>query len=61
MQRQILTEEIELPSGLKDGQKLKVPQMGHAADVFTSYPGDLLLTVNVKEHDFLKRVNKQDI
>ena len=25
VQRQIITEEIELPAGLKDGQKLKVP------------------------------------
>ena len=35
--------------------------MGHAADVYTSYAGDLLLTVNVKPHDFYKRVNKLDI
>ena len=35
--------------------------MGHASDVLTSVAGDLLLTVNVKKHDFYVRVNKQDI
>ena len=35
--------------------------MGHASDVLTSVAGDLLLTVNVKKHDFYERVNKQDI
>ena len=59
--REVVKEEIELPAGLKDGQKLKVPQMGHASDVLTSVAGDLLLTVNVKKHDFYQRVNKQDI
>ena len=59
--REVVKEEIELPAGLKDGQKLKVPQMGHASDVLTSVAGDLLLTVNVKKHDFYVRVNKQDI
>lgn len=61
VQRQVITEELELPSGLKDKQKIKVPLMGHAADVYTSHAGDLLLTVNVKGHDFYKRVNKLDI
>ncbi len=32
--------------------------MGHAADVFTSQAGDLLLTVNIKEHEFFKRNGK---
>jgi len=32
--------------------------MGHAADVFTSFPGDLLLTVNINEHAFFKRDGK---
>ena len=26
--------------------------MGHASDVFSSAPGDLLLTVKVKPHEF---------
>lgn len=34
--------------------------MGHAADVFTSVAGDLLLTVEVIPHDFLK-VEKKNI
>ena len=61
VQRQIIKQDIELPSGLKNGQKIKVSHMGHAADVYTSYAGDLLLTVNVKPHDFYNRVNKLDI
>lgn len=32
--------------------------MGHASDVFTSQPGDLLLTINIKEHEFYRRVDK---
>ena len=35
--------------------------MGHAADVYTSQAGDLLLTLNVMPHDFFKRENKLDI
>ena len=29
--------------------------MGHAADVFTSVPGDLLITIKVQPHDFYER------
>ena len=61
VQRQVITEELDLSSGLKDGQKIKVPYMGHAADVYTSYAGDLLLTVKVKEHKFFKRIDQQNI
>lgn len=35
--------------------------MGHAADVYTSQAGDLLLTVHVKQHDVFERVSKQDV
>ncbi len=35
--------------------------MGHAADVYSSHAGDLLLTVKVKNHDFYKRTNQLDI
>ena len=35
--------------------------MGHAADVYTSHAGDLLLNIKVKKHDFYERVNKLDI
>ena len=50
-----------MPGGLKDNHKIKVQYMGHAADVYTSFAGDLLLNVNVKKHDFYERVNKLDI
>ena len=42
-----------LPGGIVNGQKIKVPMMGHAADVFTSIPGDLLLNIEVKPHEFM--------
>lgn len=32
--------------------------MGHAADVFAAQPGDLLLTIKVKEHEYFKRHDK---
>jgi len=35
--------------------------MGHSADVYSSYPGDLLITLNVKPHVFFERTNKLDI
>ena len=35
--------------------------MGHAADVFTSQAGDLLLTINIKNHEVFERVGKQDV
>lgn len=51
VQRQVLTEKVSLPGGLNQGQKIKVPMLGHAADVFTSVSGDLLLTVEVSPHE----------
>jgi len=33
-----------------------VPHLGHASDVYTSFAGDLLLTIKIKEHAFFKRV-----
>ena len=32
--------------------------MGHAADVFTSVAGDLLINLKVKPHDFYEREDK---
>ena len=32
--------------------------MGHAADVYSSMPGDLLLTINIGPHDFFERKDK---
>ena len=29
--------------------------MGHSADVYTSMPGDLLITIKVKPHDYYER------
>lgn len=35
--------------------------MGHAPDVFASAPGDLLLVVKVKDHQYFKRKDKDII
>jgi len=32
--------------------------MGHAADVFAAQPGDLLLTIKIKDHEYFKRHEK---
>lgn len=61
VQRQVLSEDIELPGGIRDKQKIKVQYMGHAADVISSYAGDLLLNISVQRHDFYERINKLDI
>lgn len=53
-----MKEEIALPSGLSQDQKIKLKMLGHAADVYTSYPGDLLLTIKIKDHDFMTRDGK---
>ena len=52
----MLKEKIKLPGGLVHDQKIRVPHLGHASDVYTSFAGDLLLTIKVKEHSFFKRV-----
>jgi DnaJ-class molecular chaperone len=43
-------EDVELPPGVSDGQKIKIKGLGHASDVFQSKPGDLLLTIKIKPH-----------
>lgn len=50
-----LDEQVILPPGVADGQKLKVKGMGHASDVFLGVPGDLLLNIKVKPHELFKR------
>lgn len=55
VQRMNVIEIATLPKGIKDGQKIKLHHLGHASDCFGSFPGDLLITINVKEHDFFDR------
>jgi len=50
VQRSVVKEELDLPPGLQDGQKIKIKGLGHASDIFAGIPGDLLLTVKVKPH-----------
>ncbi|CDW82025.1 chaperone protein [Stylonychia lemnae] len=61
VQRQVIKEDVELPPGVNDGQKLKVMGIGHASDVFQGSPGDLLLHIKVKEHTIFKRENQNII
>ena len=50
-----MTESIYLPQGVVDGQKIKLGQLGHCSDCFGSPSGDLLLSIQVKEHETMKR------
>jgi molecular chaperone DnaJ len=43
-------EEIDLPGGLRNNQKLRIFGLGHASDVFMGQNGDLLLDVKLKNH-----------
>lgn len=49
-----------MPQGLSDGQKIRISHLGHCSDCVTSPAGDLLIQIQVKEHDILKR-DKNDI
>ena len=55
VQRLTVTENIYLPQGVKDGQKIRLHQLGHASDCYTSLPGDLLLTIEVAESEIFQR------
>ena len=34
VQRGLVKEDVELPSGVADGQKIKIKGLGHASDVY---------------------------
>ena len=40
---------------MKDAQKIRIHNLGHASDCFSSAPGDLLLNIKVEEHETFKR------
>ena len=42
-----ITEDLTLPRGLVDGQKIRIAQLGHCSDCVSSFAGDLLLTIKV--------------
>ena len=58
VERKEVKEQVFLPHGIRDGQKIKIHQMGHCSDVFSSQPGDLLLTVKVKDHEHFELKDK---
>ena len=47
------TVEVDIPSGVKTDQKMRVAGMGH--EDRNGNPGDLYIIVNVEEHDSLER------
>ena len=51
VQRNLVKEDVDLPAGVPDGQKLRFKGLGHASDVFQVLSGDLLITIKVKPHD----------
>ena len=55
VKRMNVTEDLTLPRGLTDGQKIRITQLGHCSDCVSSFPGDLLLTIKVMEHATLRR------
>jgi molecular chaperone DnaJ len=44
--------DVRIPAGIKDGQKVRVKGKGQAG---AAGPGDLMVTVNVRPHDFFVR------
>ncbi|MCU6479594.1 DnaJ C-terminal domain-containing protein [Arthrobacter sp. A2-55] len=46
------TIDVRIPAGIKDGQKVRVKGKGQSG---AAGPGDLVVTVNVKPHDFFMR------
>lgn len=55
VQRITVTEDLFLPQGLVDGQKIRLQNLGHCSDCVQSAAGDLLVTIKVKEHETMKR------
>ena len=48
------TVSIKIPAGVEEGMQLKVPNKGNGAPG-NGVPGDLLVAIETKEHDTLKR------
>ncbi|MGM0477725.1 MAG: molecular chaperone DnaJ [Bacteroidota bacterium] len=54
LKRQEEVIEIEIPAGVEDGMQLSVSGKGNAGP-FNGIPGDLLVVIEVTEHDSLRR------
>lgn len=50
MIRELVKEDVQLPQGVINGQKIRIKGLGHASDVYEGIFGDLLLSVKVKPH-----------
>lgn len=46
--------EVEIPAGIDDGDRIRVPEKGEAG-FLGGPPGDLYVEVHVAEHEFLQR------
>lgn len=49
------TVSIKIPAGVEEGMQLKVPGKGNGAPGNNGIPGDLLVAIEIKEHETLKR------
>ena len=50
-----MKEEVKIPKGVREGQKLRFTNKGHASEVYNAQPGDLVGTITIKEHEVFKR------
>ena len=48
-------EELQIPKGIPENQKLRFTNKGHASDVFNAPPGDLLGIIKIKLHEKFRR------
>jgi molecular chaperone DnaJ len=46
---------VQIPKGIKENQKLRFVKRGHASDVYNSPPGDIIVTVKIKDHENFRR------
>lgn len=53
--RENVSEEVEFPAGLFDGQKIRIRGLGHASEVYRGLSGDLLLEIKVDKSDKFMR------
>jgi molecular chaperone DnaJ len=53
-------EEVKIPKGVREGQRLRFTNKGHASEVYNASPGDLIGTIKIKKHDTFTR-NGYDI
>ncbi|CAI2370091.1 unnamed protein product [Moneuplotes crassus] len=53
-------EEVKIPQGIREGQKLRFTNKGHASQVYNGNPGDIIASIIIKDHESFQR-NGYDI